>query len=255
MSSPCTRLVAIAAVLASSTAAGASGATPKSAPKPDTSRWCAPELEALSDTTCRIGASPSDGPRTLVIFLHGAIAENVTWQWTQQRALARQAKSGRFEAIFPRAPLGPHGYTWPGGGNASKAETVAALEASWLEAKATLEEKNGRPFDEIFVMGFSSGAYFTSDLALQGRPYADGFAVFAGGAGHAQGEPTRRSPVFVGVCADDRQTAAHSRAFGQRLAARGFVRRVDEQRVGHMFGDVHVAHAISWLRSMRARPH
>lgn len=232
---------------------------PRPAPKPEApsgpTAWCAPEVEALTESMCHVGRTEPGARRTLVVFLHGAIAENVTWQWTQERALARQAKQSGFEAIFPRAPLGPNGYTWPGGGGAASPEVEADLVKAWVVAKATLEARDGRTFDEVFVMGFSSGAYYTSNLALRGLPLADGFAVFAGGAGHATGEPARRSPVFVGVCADDRQTAAHSRAFGAKLAARGFVHRVDEQRIGHMFGDVHVAHAVHWLRgSRRAEP-
>ena len=51
-------------------------------------------------------------------------------------------------------------------------------------------------------MGFSSGAYFVSSLALRNKLSVDGYAVFAGGTGFgtktAEGE---KPPVFVGVCA------------------------------------------------------
>jgi hypothetical protein len=77
----------------------------------------------------------------------------------------------------------------------------------------------------------------------------DGFATFAGGVGgQAAPDVPFKAPVFVGVCADDKQTADHSRAFGGALAARGWPHRIDEQHVGHMFADVHVLHAVSYLR-------
>src|SRR5262245_22487050 len=68
--------------------------------------WCDEGVEALSDGICHInGGLPESGRRTLVIFLHGAIAKDVNWQFTQERALTRQARAGKFTALFPRAPL------------------------------------------------------------------------------------------------------------------------------------------------------
>jgi predicted esterase len=179
------------------------------------------------------------------------IAKDVDWQWLQARALTRQAKQSKFEAVFARAPLGPGGYVWPG--------SIAAQETSeqdlidgWNEARRFLEQRNGKTYDEVFLMGFSSGAYFVSALAMRGRVSYDGYAVFAGGAGgYASSEVTQKAPVYVGVCADDRQTANHSRAFGSVLAARAWPHRVDEQSVGHMFSDIHVAHAVSYLRGSK----
>jgi predicted esterase len=216
--------------------------------------WCAPEVEALADGVCHIDGGQKGDRRTLVIFLHGAIAKGTTWQWTQERALLRQAKQAKFEAIFPRAPLGSNGYLWPG---SVKAQDAAEdeLVAGWRAAQALLEGRAGRPYDEVFVMGFSSGAYFASSLALRAGINVDGYAVFAGGASYPPrpGDSPRAVPVFVGVCADDEQTAGDSRSVGAALAARGWPHRVDEQHVGHMFSDVHVVHAASYLRAMKAR--
>lgn len=250
-------------------------ATPASADKAKTSRrsmrgvprdeparapqaWCADDagITTLRDGVCHIDGGEQDGRRTLVVFLHGAIARDVTWQWTQERALLRQAKQSHFHAIFPRSPLSANGHVWPGSA-AAQAENEDELVAGWTAARKQLEAKLGKPFDEVFVMGFSSGAYFVSSLALRGKLTVDGYATFAGGAGWGGGaaiDPSRKRPVFVGVCADDAQTANHSRAFGGTLAAQGFTSRVEELHVGHMFGDAHVAHAVTWLRSV-AKPH
>jgi predicted esterase len=174
----------------------------------------------------------------------------------QERALARQARQSKFEAIFARAPLGPSGYVWPG---SLAAQTAAEQELidEWDAARAFLEKRNGKAYDDVFLMGFSSGAYFVSALALRGRVKFDGYATFAGGAGGiAAPDVAFKAPVFVGVCADDAQTAKHSRALGNALAVRGWPHRVDEQRVGHMFADVHVAHAVTYLRAAKKpRPH
>ncbi len=228
------------------------------APPPASPAWCAPEVETLSDGVCHIDGGQRGDRRVLVVFLHGVIAKGTTWQWTQERALLRQARQSGFEAIFPRAPLGSSGYAWPGSVTAQR-ESEDDLASGWLDAKRALEERAGRPFDDVFVMGFSSGAYFASSLALRGRLDVDGYAVFAGGAAYPPeaGKPARPVPVFVGVCADDAQTAGDSRSVGAALARRGWPHRVDEEHVGHMFSDVHVAHAASYLRgaaSRRAHP-
>jgi predicted esterase len=121
-----------------------------------------------------------------------------------------------------------------------------------MTAKNILEKRGGRPFEDVFVMGFSSGAYFASSLAMRGKLDVDGYAVFAGGQPMpAPREPeVRRAPVFVGVCANDTTTAAHSRAFAGSLAAAGIPRMVLEQNVGHDLSDVHLVSALGFLRRM-----
>ena len=163
----------------------------------------------------------------------------------------RQAKQSKFEAVFARAPLGPSGHVWPGTASAQETSEQELID-SWTSARTFLERRNERPYDEVFLMGFSSGAYYVSSLALRGRVKFDGYATFAGGGGwQSASDVPVKAPVYVGVCADDKQTANHSRAFGGVLAARGWPNRVDEQKVGHMFSDVHVAHAITYLRNAK----
>ena len=53
--------------------------------------WCNDEVETLPNGLCYIDGGAKDGRRSLVIFLHGAIAKGVDWQWLQERALTRQA--------------------------------------------------------------------------------------------------------------------------------------------------------------------
>lgn len=216
--------------------------------------WCSDEVETLPNGLCHVDGGQKDGKRTLVVFLHGAIARDVDWQWTQQRALLRQAKQSKFEAIFARAPLGAGGFVWPGSLAAQQTSEQELIDG-WEQARRHLEQRQGKPFDEVFLMGFSSGAYFVSSLALRGRTKFDGYAVFAGGGGWGgqAAADAPKAPVFVGVCANDSQTASHSRAFGGTLAARGFPHRVEEQRVGHMFADAHVAHAVAYLRAAKAK--
>jgi predicted esterase len=259
LSSRVATVAAAAALILSTAIAGDADAAPTNnkskihrSPKPSGPlAWCAEELETLPNGLCHIEGGQKDGRRTLVVFLHGMIARDVDWQWLQERALTRQAKQNKFDAVFARAPLGPGGYVWPGSISAQETSEQELIDG-WRSARKFLESRSGKPYDEVFLMGFSSGAYFVSALALRGRVDFDGYAVFAGGAG-GQAAPNveTKAPVYVGVCADDRQTANHSRSFGGVLAARGWPHRVDEQHVGHMFADVHVGHAVTYLRAQR----
>jgi predicted esterase len=219
----------------------------------DAPPWCAPEIEALQGDACYLDGYRADAPkRTLVIFLGGAAAAGKTWQWNHMRGVQKLAQGIGFEAIYPRSPLTGRGYVWPEHSWGKPAEDE--LIDGWMAAKRELEKRRGRAFDEVFVFGFSSGAYFASSLALRGRLDVDGYAVFAGGlpAGAQKAPLVRWSPVFVGVCGEDEASAPHSRAFAAVLAAAGIPRVVDTQPVGHGLSHVHVHHALAYLRGALA---
>lgn len=214
--------------------------------------WCAPEIESLAGDVCYLDGYKPDAPRrTLVIFLGGAAARGKTWQWNHMRGVKKLAEGIGFEAIYPKSPLTARGYFWPESSWAQSSED--ALVDEWMAAKRELEKRRGRAFDEVFVFGFSSGAYFASSLALRGKLDVDGYAVFAGGlpAGTQKAPLVRWSPVFVGVCGQDDASAPHSRAFASVLASAGIPRVVDTQPVGHGLSHVHVHHALAYLRGMR----
>jgi predicted esterase len=219
--------------------------------------WCAPEMDPLTDDVCHIAGTPApDGRRTLVIFLHGVIAKNTMWQWLQERGVARSAKQLHFEAIVPQAPrVGPGGaggFAWPGGLGPSKGENEEALLEGWMSARRMLEQRNGSPFDEVYVVGFSSGAYFATSLALRAKLDVDGYVLLAGGSPGTPSADARQTPVFVGVCGEDRASAPEARELGHLLAARGWPTRIDEEPVGHGVNDIHMVHALGWMHARRA---
>lgn len=212
--------------------------------------WCGPSSEMVGENVCYLDGSARTAPRrTLIVWLHGVIAKNTNWSHNHQKMLLRVAKSNNVDVIFPQAPSKDGGYVWPGA-LASQQKVEQGLIEGWSSARRSLETREGRPYDEVFVMGFSSGAYFASSLAMRGRMDVDGYATFAGGQPMpAAAAPVERfAPVFVGVCADDATSAAHSRAFAGSLAAAGIPRAVNEQHVGHGLSEVHFASALSFLR-------
>src|SRR6201999_802608 len=102
-----------------------------------------------------------------------------------------------------------------------QAEHEEALIEQWMTSKTILEQRENKRFDNVFIFGFSSGAYFASSLAMRGRVDVNGYAVLCGGQPMqpAQTPAAHFAPVFVGVCAEDETTAAHSRTYAGSLAA------------------------------------
>jgi predicted esterase len=222
---------------------------PRIKPTDDAPAWCARETEELPGDVCYL-AGGAGAHRTLVVFLHGAIAKGTTWQHNHQRGLLGLAKGNHVDVIFPKAPLSDKGYVWQG---PRVLDEEDRLVEGWMRAKQLLEKRAGRPYEEVFVMGFSSGAYFASTLAMRGRLDVDGYAVLAGGSSAPPPpKPVRHwAPVFVGVCANDTTSANDSRAFAAALATANIPRAVSEQPIGHGMSHVHFAYAISYLRAAK----
>ena len=222
--------------------------------------WCAPELEALPNDICAF-VPPKDGARTLIIFLHGVIQPDTTWQWAQQRAASRAAARHGFTLIAPRGRrgIGPKSmedwWTWPTAAAAQKTHEDALI-TEWNAARAELEKRAGKPFDRVFLFGFSNGAYYAASLAVRDRIQVDGYAVFAGGSGakhlkQAGARTTRRAPIYVGW--GDRDGARRDQEkLGQMLRELGWPSKARGRKgVGHAMTDVQVDEAVAFLSATK----
>ena len=216
--------------------------------------WCAPEVGELSDHVCYFdGGAPADGRKTLVIYLHGSLAMTPGFFYLQQRAMAFHAKRHGFTVLMPTSPSDGVGHVWPTG-QATQKEQEPSILAGIKKARAALVKKVGHEFDETFVVGFSSGAYYGSSLAVRGALDVDGYIVLAGGSSWVKGESiaTKRAPVFVGVSAADPQTANHSRSFAGSLGAMKWPFKVEERNAGHMVDWTFMTHGMTWLRERKS---
>jgi predicted esterase len=221
---------------------------------PEGKTYCAPEVSELSEHVCYFdGGTSADGSgkNTLVIYLHGSLAQYNGFFYMQQRAMALHAKKHGFTVLMPTSPSDGVGYVWPTSQTAQK-DQEAGILAGIAKARTALEKKVGHRFDETFVVGFSSGAYYGSSLAVRNMLDVDGYIVLAGGSSWVKPEnvaaKNKRVPVFVGVSAADPQTAGHSRSFAGSLAAMGWPYKVEERNAGHMVDWTFMAHGIAWLR-------
>jgi predicted esterase len=245
-------------LLAIMLAAGRAGAEPQEAPPAAPLPWCAPELEALPNDVCFHAGEADQGRRTLVIFLHGVVQEGAGWQHAQQRAMVRAGKKHHFSVLTPRGVLGKHAkfgpdaVTWPTSATLQR-EHEARLVDQWLAARALVEERQGAPFDEVFVLGFSNGAYYAVSLAVRARVAADGYAVFSGGAPYRATAPFgERRPIFVGVSSKD-DSAKDARRLARALEKDNWPHRSMSRPVGHLIADKLLAGAMTYLRAQAQR--
>jgi predicted esterase len=245
--------IALATVATVSLAARSVDAAPKPAPAPKS--WCAPEVTELSDHVCYAdGGAQSNGRRTLVIYLHGALATRPGFAWMQQRTMAMNASRSNFTVLIPTGPSDGVGFVWPSSQKDLK-EKEPAILAKLQQARIDLEKRVGHGFDETFVVGFSSGAYYASSLALRGALPVDGTLVLAGGTSWVapSDAAAKRSPIFVGVSAADPLSMNHARALAGTLAGAHWVYRAEERRVGHGVDTAFMDRGIAWLRA-QTRP-
>jgi predicted esterase len=225
--------------------------------------WCAPESETLTDGMCYFDPSASGGDQggsgtdTLVVFLHSLVRTNSAWQYEQQRLMMRTAAALQFAVLMPRGRPGigpgraPNVLAWPGSPQMQDAIEDEII-AEWDNARARIEERQGRAFRRVFVFGFSNGAYYTTTLAVRDRYRADGYGIFAGGNGSRYNRllasrTERRAPIFVGYGTKD-PARAHMGSLARMLADLHWQHRVKTAPIGHWVSDAQLLAAVRFLR-------
>lgn len=246
--------LACVALVGASARAGATGAE---------TRWCAPELAALGEHTCFFEPERQPKPashRVLVIFLHGLVSEGSSWQWEQQRLMARTAAVYGFSALMPRGRLGigpgrdPAIRAWPNSAQAQQA-FESELLAELSQTRRAVELQRGS-FDKVLVFGFSNGAYYAASLALRGKLAIDGYGVFAGGSGNRYdgllaAKAERRVPIFVGYGTRDPDHRRQKQLVAL-LRREAWPHRANAAKVGHTVTDGQVRGALSFLAGSAA---
>ena len=224
----------------------------------DKRRWCASELPSLANEVCYfVPEKPAAGPRTLIIHLHGVIQPDTNDQWNSQRNAARVGATYGHTVIMPRGRrgIGPKTmeswWAWPTSMDARRTHEDALI-AEWTAARAELERVAGKPFERVYVFGFSNGAYYGTSLAMRNRLDAAGYALFAGGSGAAYHEmeakgTKRRAPIVVAWGAGD---PSHDK---QKALAKMLKRmhwpylELGRSKAGHVMTDEQVEKALAFL--------
>ncbi|MCA9597648.1 MAG: hypothetical protein KC776_30255 [Myxococcales bacterium] len=215
--------------------------------------WCYPGdgIEELSPTVCHFAPKKSSHD-TLVVFLHGLTKVGTRWQHDGERTLVRGANANGFDVIMPRGRvLRGDLFNWP-----TSVKDQAALESDvlgeWQAAREALEQRNGKPFERVYVWGFSAGAYYVSSLALRGKLPVAGYATFAGGAAPKGSARWARGthpkpPIYVGYGKKDKSRKDPMR-LAHELAVMHWPRKVVERKkLGHSMTDAQMREAFQFL--------
>jgi dienelactone hydrolase len=223
--------------------------------------WCAEEFETLPGEVC-LYTPPTSTPATkLVIFLHGVVKAGTDWQYNQQRAAARAARQNGFVVLMPRGRMGAGSqkffdhWNWPTSFAGQKLHEQEVLEG-WRRAREIVEQRRERPFEKLYVIGFSAGAYYAVSLALGNRFTADGFAAFAGGgaakdSARRLAAVRRRAPIYVGWGLKDKARRDPEK-LARVLRTAGWPHKSSARRgVGHAMTDSMVADAMSFFEAKR----
>ena len=223
------------------------------------SGWCADGFETLARDVCFANPTSTKDQkvRTLVVFFHGLVDAGTSWQHAQQKGMLLAAKRHGFQLIAPRGRTELGGKRkadqigWP-----TSAEAQERLEAGVLAeiaaARKEIEDRQQAPFDEVFVLGFSNGAYYGASLALRGKLDVAGYGVFAGGGAPKGMErlakgTKNRAPVFVGIAEKD-TTKEDGKALAKLLKSLKWPHKSVGKPVGHAVADSHLELALTFLR-------
>jgi predicted esterase len=213
-------------------------------------------MVTLADGLCAFdGGRPIDGRRTLIVYLHGALKDVGGAAYVQQKAMMFFAKREGFTVLFAAAPESGGFRAWPRAKPVQEAQEPYVVRGLQT-ARALLETSTGETYDETYVAGFSSGAYYAGSLALRGALDVlgvDGYLLFAGGTPEptAVSESVPRVPVFVGVAAGDKSTCNGSRSLAAHFSSLEWPSRSEEQNTGHLVDWTLMTHGLSWLRDQK----
>jgi predicted esterase len=254
-------LSAMVALLGAPAAKAQTGAEPAPDVAAAPVRWCADEFETLPNGVCYFEPESAEPVKRLAIFLHGLVKVGSDWQHNQQRSAARVARQNGFAVLMPRGRVGAGSqkfadqWNWPTS-VAGREQYEREVLDEWSAARAAVEQRRGLPFERLYVLGFSAGAYYAASLALGNRFQADGFGVFAGGgaakdtARHLR-RMRSRTPIYVGWGMKD--SARHDpERLAKALKTAGWPHKASGRRgVGHAMTDSQVRDAIAFFERKR----
>ena len=231
--------------------ASASASASADAPRVATD-WCIDGMTALDEDVCYVLPALREGPRRLLVYLHGIVpptAVSVQKQTVQGAVLAAATRAGA-AAIVPRGRrgIGPKGahdwYAWPTD-PATHAQLVKEIVARWVAAKKKLEGMTGAPFVRTYLAGSSNGAYFLSALAMRGDCDAlefpiDGYGAMSGGAPGGRAPSGAPHPLYIGYGAYDAESKGSARALAAVATAAHWPVRLAEHPFGHGAREVYL---------------
>lgn len=169
--------------------------------------WCADGLELVAGGGC-LAVPAARPPVPLVIYLHGMYDRSAAGEeLDRQRRVAAKATARGYAVLALRSNLGvchPDNpeyatrFCWPS--NEQVADRADAFVNAWAEPLREARRRTGS--GPTYILGFSSGAFFTALLAVRDLFPADAFAIAHGGPVEPVRAPPTKRPLLL-LSADD----------------------------------------------------
>ncbi len=233
---------------------------PAKRPPPVEADWCIEGVSVLDAESCYV--LPDTPTRTLLIYLHGIVppTEQSIQKTNFENVVKNASLRAKSAALIPRGKQGlaPKGHEkwwgWPTGAPSYRKHGPELLDKIVAKQKL-LEDVAGVGFDQVYVAGSSSGAYFAAQIALHGGLDADGFGAMSGGAGGKTDalEKLAPKPFYIGFGKHD-SVAGGARALGQLLKDAGWPVQIAEHSVGHGAKEIYIDEAFEFWRRHAEHP-
>jgi predicted esterase len=211
--------------------------------------WCLPPWRGIDEGVCYF--VPEKALPKLLVYLPGIVPPWPARSPQKEKVeaiVAQAAARAGIVAMLPRGRrgIGPadakHWWAWPTSPR-DHAALAASIIAEWRRARSMLEGVVG-PFEKTWFAGSSSGAYFLTNLALEGAFDADGWGAMSGGAPSTKTGGLMK-PFYVGYGSADPANGG-PRALAAWLTAHGWPIRVAEHAGGHGAREIYLDEAIAF---------
>ncbi len=218
--------------------------------------WCADGLELVAGGGC-LALPDARPPVPTVIYLHGMYdRSDVGEELDRQRRMAQRATARGYAVLALRSKLGvchPDNpeyatrFCWPS--NEQVADRATSFVDGWAEPLRETRKRTGA--GPTYVLGFSSGAFFTALIAVRDLFPADAFAIAHGGPV----EPVRASrtkPPLLLLSADDDISQDWMLRLDDELSRVSWPHESYARGGGHALTDDDIEAALTFFKRVQA---
>ncbi len=221
-------------------------------------KWCAEGLEAIPGGGCFAPAAQgTPRPAPILVYLHGRFEHAAPQgELERQRRVAQHATARGFSVLALRGREGQclqpelaSWVCWPA--SERTVDAGADIVAGWAAARREVAARTGN--GTLYVLGFSSGAFFAVILATRGLVDATAFAIAGGGPI----EPTRAEgmkPPILLLSADDDPSQPGMIQLDEELTREKWPHDTFARAGGHDLLDPDVDAALTFFKRVRTEP-
>ncbi len=216
------------------------------------SSWCAEGLELVGDGCFAAPTDSSNGPVTMLVYLHGRYApDSVREELDRQGRVAKRATAKGFAVLALRGTKGECNspeykdyWCWPS--NERNASDGPAFVARWEAPIAAARERLG-PGPNV-LLGFSNGGYFAALIAKRALARFDAVVVAHGGPIAVESVRDEPEPPMLLITADDDASDPEMTRLDDELTRTRWPHALVAREGGHALPDWDIDSALTFFK-------